>query len=88
MSRLPINLPPTAPVRPARGRLRDVVFFGISFAAVPLQSIAFFTEPLQREFGWSHTQVSLGATVFSLSVIPFAPFAGFSAGSGNSAPKR
>nr|WP_314428619.1 hypothetical protein [uncultured Brevundimonas sp.] len=34
MSRLPINLPPTAPVRPARGRLRDVVFFGISFAAV------------------------------------------------------
>lgn len=49
---------------------------GISFAAVPLQSIAFFTEPLQREFGWSHTQVSLGATVFSLSVIPFAPFAG------------
>lgn len=49
---------------------------GISFAAVPLQSIAFFTEPLQREFGWTHTQVSLGATVFSLSVIPFAPFAG------------
>lgn len=49
---------------------------GISFAAVPLQSIAFFAEPLQREFGWSHTLVSMGAAVFSLSVIPFAPFAG------------
>jgi MFS family permease len=43
---------------------------------VPLQSIAFFAEPLQREYGWSHTQVSLGASVFSFAVIPFAPFAG------------
>lgn len=34
MSRLPINLPSAAPAPPARSRLRDLVFFGISFAAV------------------------------------------------------
>ena len=34
MSRLPINLPSVAPVRPVRSRLRDAVFFCISFAAV------------------------------------------------------
>jgi len=34
MSRLPINLPSAAPARPARSRLRDAVFFCISFAAV------------------------------------------------------
>ena len=34
MSRLPINLPPAAPLRPARGRLRDALFFCIAFAAV------------------------------------------------------
>ena len=33
MSRLPIKLPPAADL-PARGRLRDAVFFGIAFAAV------------------------------------------------------
>lgn len=49
---------------------------GISFAAVPLQSVGVFTEPLQQQFGWSNTLISLGASVFSLTVIPFAPFAG------------
>lgn len=33
MSRLPIKLPPAAD-QPARGRLRDAVFFGIAFTAV------------------------------------------------------
>jgi MFS family permease len=51
-------------------------FVGISFAAVPLQSMAFFIDPISSEFGWSRTQVSIGASVFGLSVIPFAPFAG------------
>jgi MFS family permease len=51
-------------------------FIGISFAAVPLQSMAFFIDPISSEFGWSRTQVSIGASVFGLSVIPFAPFAG------------
>lgn len=34
MSRLPLNLPSAAPLRPARSRLRDAVFFCIAFAAV------------------------------------------------------
>ncbi|WP_158256001.1 MULTISPECIES: hypothetical protein [unclassified Brevundimonas] len=39
MSRLPINLPSAAPLRPARSRLRDAVFFCISFAAVFLAAL-------------------------------------------------
>ncbi|WP_292036518.1 MULTISPECIES: hypothetical protein [unclassified Brevundimonas] len=34
MSRLPINLPSAAPLRPVRSRLRDAVFFCMAFAAV------------------------------------------------------
>ncbi|WEK57551.1 MAG: hypothetical protein P0Y52_13565 [Candidatus Brevundimonas phytovorans] len=34
MPRLPLNLPSAAPAAPARRRLRDAVFFCISFAAV------------------------------------------------------
>jgi len=39
MSRLPINLPSAAPVCPARSRLRDAVFFCISFVAVFLAAL-------------------------------------------------
>ncbi|WP_312784868.1 hypothetical protein [Brevundimonas sp.] len=34
MPRLPINLPSAAPARPTRSRLREAIFFCISFAAV------------------------------------------------------
>jgi len=34
MSRLPLNLPSAAPLRPAPRRSRDAVFFCIAFAAV------------------------------------------------------
>lgn len=39
MSRLPINLPSAAPLRPARSRVRDAVFSCISFAAVFLAAL-------------------------------------------------
>ncbi len=39
MSRLPINLPSATPTGPARRRLRDAVFFCISFAAVFLAAL-------------------------------------------------
>ena len=39
MSRLPINLPSATPIRPVRRRLRDAVFFCISFAAVFLAAL-------------------------------------------------
>jgi len=53
-----------------------VGFVGMSFAAVPLQTVAFFLDPVRSEFGWTTTQFSLGATIFGLFVIPLAPFAG------------
>ena len=39
MSRLPLNLPSAAPLRPAPRRLRDAVFFYIAFAAVFLAAL-------------------------------------------------
>ena len=50
-------------------------FFGMSFAAVPMQSVAFFIDPVRAEFGWSRTEVTIGASVFGL-VSLLAPFAG------------
>ncbi len=51
-------------------------FVGMSLAALPMQSVAFFMDPVTREFGWSRTQFALGATAFGASVIPFSPVAG------------
>ena len=39
MSRLPLNLPSAAPLRPAPRRRRDAVFFCIAFAAVFLAAL-------------------------------------------------
>lgn len=50
--------------------------FGISFGAIPIVSLGLLMEPLQAEFGWSRTTISLGMTVFSLLVLPLTPFAG------------
>jgi MFS family permease len=49
---------------------------GLSFGGLPITTLGLFMEPLQDEFGWSRTTISLGMTVFSLLVIPLSPFAG------------
>jgi hypothetical protein len=33
-------------------------------------------EPLQNEFAWSRTEVSIGLTLFALVSLPLTPFAG------------
>ncbi len=49
---------------------------GISFGAIPTVTLGLFMEPLQAEFGWSRTTISLGMTVFALLVLPLTPLAG------------
>ncbi len=50
--------------------------FGISFGGIPTTTLGLFMEPLQNEFGWSRTTISLAMTVFAFIVTPLTPFAG------------
>lgn len=50
--------------------------FGISFGSIPITTLGLFMEPLQNEFGWSRTTISLSMTVFAFIVTPLTPFAG------------
>lgn len=50
--------------------------FGISFGGIPVSSLGLFMQPLQDEFGWSRTTISLSMTVFAFIVTPLTPFAG------------
>ena len=50
--------------------------FGISFGSIPMTTLGLFMQPLQTEFGWSRTTISLGTTVLALLVTPLTPFAG------------
>jgi MFS family permease len=50
--------------------------FGISFGSIPISTLGLFMEPLQAEFGWSRTTISLSMTVFAFIVTPLTPFAG------------
>jgi len=50
--------------------------FGISFGGIPTTSLGLFMLPLQEEFGWSRTTISLSMTVFAFIVTPLTPFAG------------
>jgi MFS family permease len=49
---------------------------GLSLGTLPTATLGLFMEPLSDEFGWSRTQVSLGAMIFALVSLPLTPFAG------------
>ena len=49
---------------------------GISFGSIPTMTLGLFMEPLQNEFGWNRTTISLGMTVFAMLTAPLTPFAG------------
>jgi MFS family permease len=53
-------------------------FVGTAFGASPLpfNTIGFFIEPLQKEFGWSRTEISLGITIYGLLAALLAPVFG------------
>lgn len=52
---------------------------GVAFGASPLpfNTIGFFIDPLQREFGWSRTEISLGITIYGMLAAFLAPVFGW-----------
>lgn len=51
-------------------------FLGMSFPSIAYYSIGLFIEPLSREFGWSRTEIAIGATISAIVTIPIMPFVG------------
>lgn len=49
---------------------------GMTVGTLPTATLGLFMQPLNDEFGWSRTQVSIGLTIFALVSLPLAPFAG------------
>lgn len=49
---------------------------GLSLGTVMSASIGLFMQPLNREFGWSITQISAGLTLAAFISTPLAPFLG------------
>ena len=49
---------------------------GLSLGTVMAASIGLFMQPLNREFGWSITQISAGLTLAAFISTPLAPFIG------------
>jgi OFA family oxalate/formate antiporter-like MFS transporter len=52
---------------------------GVAFGASPLPfiTIGFFIDPLQQEFGWSRTEISLGVTIYGVLAALLAPLFGW-----------
>lgn len=49
---------------------------GIMISQLHLYSLGVMTAPLEREFGWSRTQVTSGLMIISMIVFPLAPVVG------------
>jgi MFS family permease len=49
---------------------------GMSFYSVVTYSLGTFIAPLEEEFGWSRTAISLGLTIFTLTAMVGGPFIG------------
>ena len=49
---------------------------GLTVGTLPTATLGMFMQPLNAEFGWSRTQVSLGLTIFALVAMPLGPLAG------------
>ena len=51
---------------------------GVACGASPLPfiTVGFFIDPLQQEFGWSRTEISLGVTIYGILAALLAPVFG------------
>lgn len=49
---------------------------GMSVGTLPTATLGLFMQPLNDEFGWSRTEISIGLSIFALVSMPLAPFAG------------
>lgn len=49
---------------------------GVSLSAISVSSLGVMMEPLEQEFGWSRTQISLGTSLVSFMAVLLATFVG------------
>jgi len=49
---------------------------GLMVGAIYIYSLGLFIDPLQQEYGWSRTQITLGLTLVSVITVTLAPFMG------------
>ncbi len=49
---------------------------GLSYSTMAIYAIGLFIDPLARQFGWTHTQVTAGFSTAPLLMIPLAPLVG------------
>jgi len=79
------DAPVVAPVASARSEFALgwpvllASLFGVAFGASPLpfNTIGFFIDPLQQEFGWSRTEISFGVTIYGSLAAFLAPVFGW-----------
>jgi predicted MFS family arabinose efflux permease len=51
-------------------------FVGLSLTSVVIYSTGLVIAPIEREFGWSRTQVTVGGSLATMLAIPLSPFVG------------
>jgi predicted MFS family arabinose efflux permease len=51
-------------------------FVGLSLTSVVIYSTGLVIAPIEREFGWSRTQVTAGTSLATMLAIPLSPFVG------------
>jgi predicted MFS family arabinose efflux permease len=51
-------------------------FLGVSVPSIAVISIGLFVGPLEKEFGWSRTEISAGISLAALMTIPLSPLIG------------
>jgi len=58
------------------GPMVMAAMIGVSFGTVPTASLGLFMDPLQQEFGWTRTEISLALTIFAVFALPLGPLGG------------
>lgn len=51
-------------------------FLGMSYPPIAYYSMGLFIEPLSHEFGWSRTEIAMGASISAIISVPLMPLVG------------
>lgn len=51
-------------------------FLGMSYPPIAYYSMGLFIEPLSRDFGWSRTEIAIGASISAIVTVPLMPVVG------------
>lgn len=60
----------------SHGLLVIAAMVGMAFHSVMSNALGLFMDPLQKEFGWSRSEISLGLTIAAMLSLPLSPVVG------------